>query len=354
MSVMSESKKTTRKKKNYPNAYISSFCKELAIIIKSGISVTDGILLLSDEEKDKEKRKTLLEIMNNIENGGNLHIALESTGLFPDYAIEMIEIGEQTGRIEPVLFSLAKYYDRQAQIKRNIKSAVVYPSILVVMLLTVVFVLIIKVLPIFNDVFAQLGTSMSPIAVAMMNFGNVVSNCSLYIILAVLIIALIICVLTRIAKTKAVILKLVYNMRIYRLMSSARFASALSMTLSSGLNIDESLEMSQKLVKNPVINSRIADCQSKMQEGESFANAVVETGIFTSVYSRMIAIGFKTGHVDSVMEDIAEKSEESLDAQIEKSISRFEPTLVIIMSVIVGLILLSVMLPLMGIMTAIG
>ena len=140
-----------------------------------------------------------------------------------------------------------------------------------------------------------------------------------------------------------------------KLIASSRLADALVMTLSSGMNIDDSLDMATRLVPGTVMQEKIMQCKREMLlESKSFADASLSSGLFAPLYCRMIAVGFRTGSIDPVMEEVARRSAEQVDDKIEAMLNRIEPTLVIIMSVMVGLILLSVMLPLMSIMSAIG
>lgn len=128
----------------------------------------------------------------------------------------------------------------------------------------------------------------------------------------------------------------------------------MALTMSAGLDTDQSLEMVGRLVNNAAMEQKIKQCRSMIGEGTSFSDALAETGIFTSMYSRMITIGYKTGSVDRVLEKISLGYEEEVDNRINNLITVLEPTLVIILSIVVCMILLSVMMPLMGIMSSIG
>lgn len=134
----------------------------------------------------------------------------------------------------------------------------------------------------------------------------------------------------------------------------ARFASAMSLMLSSGLDIDQALHMSEELVNNQTMKAKIAGMKELVAQGASFADGLVEMKVFSGVYASMLSVGFKTGAVDTVMKKIAQRYEEEINQRISALISVLEPTLIAILSVIVGMILLSVMLPLMGIMSSIG
>ena len=126
------------------------------------------------------------------------------------------------------------------------------------------------------------------------------------------------------------------------------------MMLSSGLDVDQSLDMAANLVDDIKTQEKISRMKQQMAQGASFAEALLETQLFSSVYARMITVGFKTGSADAVMKKIADRYEEEIDETISKLLGVLEPTLVAVLSVIVGMILLSVMLPLMGIMSSIG
>ena len=128
----------------------------------------------------------------------------------------------------------------------------------------------------------------------------------------------------------------------------------MAMTMSSGMDVDESLEMAANLTGNPIVSERIGRCRELMAQGESFEDAITSSKVLPLLYCRMITIGIRTGSADTVMSEIARRTEEQSNDRIESVVSKVEPTLVIIMSVIVGLILLSVMLPLVNVMSSIG
>ena len=127
----------------------------------------------------------------------------------------------------------------------------------------------------------------------------------------------------------------------------------MALTLSSGLNPERSLELVTALNDDPVFDGKLARCQEAVNEGEDLSQALFHAGMFTGVYARMASIGAKTGSMDQVMEQIADLYQDDIDTRMNNMLAVLEPTLVIMLSLIVGVILLSVMLPLMGIMSGI-
>ncbi len=344
--------------KTLSGPYLSSLCMELSLVMKAGISLNEGLSMLKDDETDKQKQEMLSSLFEKVDTGVALHVAMEESNCFPKYVVDMIEIGEKTGRTESVLRALSEHYDRQEQISKSIKNAVVYPAVLMLMLLLVIIVLITRVLPIFNDVFNQLGAQMSPVALSLMNFGKGLSKYSFIIFGVIAAIALIAFIISLVpswrSKASALYNKMTASRGLNKRIASARFASAMAMTLASGLDTDESLDMVERITDNASMKSKIDNCRKLMAQSEPFVDAISKSDIFSSLYCRMLSVGFKTGTADTVMSEIARRSEADVDENIERVINRVEPTLVIIMSLIVGLILLSVMLPLMGIMSTIG
>ena len=160
--------------------------------------------------------------------------------------------------------------------------------------------------------------------------------------------------LTRTEKGRHLAGKLGHRFRHFREIAdcsdSCRFAGAMALALKSGLTPQRGLEFSRNLIEDPFYLERIDQCCAEIEQGTEFSGALVKTKVFTGVYARMTAIAGKSGMMDEVMEQIADRCEEELREHITSFLAVLEPTLVIILSVIVGIILLSVMLPLLGIM----
>nr|WP_317282124.1 type II secretion system F family protein [uncultured Sellimonas sp.] len=344
--------------KHLTNTELTTFCSQFAMILRSGISSLEGLSIMADDTPEGEGKKLLTDMLHEMEQTGSLHQTLVSSGVFPDYLCHMVEIGEQSGRLDDVMESLGQHYKREEEISQSIKSAVAYPLVMLGMMLVVVFILIIKVLPVFNKVFEQLGTGLTGVSGAILNLGNSLGHYSIvFLLLAVVISALVIYFVFS-SQGRKHLTKFSRNFFLTRKLNEkiacSRFASGMYLSLCSGLDTDQSLEMVARLVEHPVLQEKIKNMQELMIQGMSFADALTKTNLFSGIYSRMISIGFKAGAMDEVMKQISEQYDAEITTQISTLISRLEPTLVAILSIIVGMILLSVMLPLMGIMSNIG
>ncbi len=345
-------------KKMLSSTEIASFCEQTALILNAGITPAEGMEIMLTDSKNPESREIIQSIYDVCNGGDSFYHAVETSGVFPDYVLNMIAIGEESGRLDEVLASLSHYYEREETINSNIKNAISYPVIMIIMMLLVIIVLLTKVLPIFNQVFIQLGSEMNPISKSFMSIGSTISHSSVIILLFLILCFVAYLFFFKTKKGHYFYIKFVSSFPLtrdfYEKIASGRFASGMALTLSSGIDAYSSLELVSKLVDNKIMQDKIRACKSFIEEGSNFSEALTNSSIFNNLYSRMVAIGSRTGNIDIVMDKIAQNYEKETDTKIYSMISIMEPTLVIILSFIVGFILLSVILPLMGIMSSIG
>ncbi len=335
---------------------LSIFASQLSMLVKGGISLYDAMSLLADNAQSHEQTKALYEkIKSELSQGYSFGEVLEQTEAFPFYFVQMIKIGESSGRLEEVLASLGVYYEKSEYISQSIKSATRYPIIIIFVLLIVLSVIITKVLPVFSGVYEQLGVSMTGISRVLLSFGDFLNKYGLIIlaVLAALIAAAV--VFFRTPKGEAFGQRLyensVFTRNIAKQSAVGKFAYAFSMCISSGMNIDEALDMANTLVESNKISASINSLKQLMSGGESFVSALSKTDIFSPVYVGMIQVGIKTGMLDVSMKNVADRYSIQTDERISHAISVIEPTLVIIISVVIGLLLLAVMLPLINVMS---
>ncbi|MGN0377210.1 MAG: type II secretion system F family protein [Suilimivivens sp.] len=347
-----------KKNRLLSNTEIASFCRQTALIIKAGITPAEGMEILMHDTVNKEGKELLEQISVSCKRGNPLFQALEDTGVFPDYVIKLISLGEESGNTDDVLISLAEYYEREENISESIKSAVTYPLIMIVMMFVVIIVLIVKVLPIFKQVFVQLGTQMSPLASSLLALGNTLSKYSLVI---TTIFFAVIVVFVFFYKTPGGRVKLQHFLTsfpltkgFYEKVAAGRFASGMYLAFTSGMDTYRSLDMIADIVENEEMHRKIDLCKEEMRKDSDLPQALAKAEIFSNLYSRMVSVGFRSGSVDLVMKQIAKNYDDETQKQLNHIISIIEPTLVIVLSLIVGLILMSVLLPLMGIMSSIG
>lgn len=332
-------------KPKFTNIELSFFCDQLAMVLASGISAFEGFTLMAEDSESEQERALLTKILSHLENGCSLYESLSNAGYFPAYLLQMVQIGEETGKVDEVFASLALHYQRENSIRHSIRHALTYPLIMTAMMLLVVLVLLTKVMPIFNQVFIQLGSEMTGLAGILVSFGNRLSQ-SVFITLSIIIFLALTIYLCR----KRIVHHIPFTKTLYEKIAACRFASAMALTLGSGLNTVHALELVFQLNEDKDFEEKLLRCKEFFENGEDLSKALLHSRIFTGLYARMASIGEKSGTLEQSMQKIADSYQEDSDQQINQLLSVIEPTLVITLSLIVGVILLSVMFPLIGIM----
>ena len=340
------------------NSETSRLCRGLSLLLHAGIGLAEGVYLLAQEE-EKPVRELLTDLGNRMDRGAPLSDAMEESGVFTVHVTGMVRIGEETGRMEETLDALAEYYEQRVRTARQIKNALAYPSLILLLMLAVIAVLLVKVLPVFDAVYASLGSGLTGLSGALLELGQVLRRGLpvLLVLLAAFAGAVLLyarCVPFR-EKVTAWYLHRFGDRGVARAFNNARFARGLAMGLSSGLPLEEAVTLSGNLLWDiPDAAARCETCSQALAAGESLSAAMSAAGLLTPARSRMLTVGLRGGSADRVMEDVADQMMEDAEAALENTVSRIEPAMVLAASLLVGVILLSVMLPLMNIMSTIG
>ena len=329
---------------------LSSFCGQMGMLLHSGISTAEGLHILCDESKTDADRQILTPLIHSVEENGSLSRALDESGIFPSSMT-----GEETGCLDEIMESLSFHYEQEEEISGQIRSAVTYPLLMLGMMAVVILVLLIKVLPVFQQVFNQMGMEMNGISRGLLNAGNVISRySSVFLILAAVLIG---CILffSLTEKGHSQLRKMAIHLPFFReipvAMDYSRLTQGLSLGLRSGLSPETSLELTKDLISQPVILERLRKASSILDSGETFSRALTESGLFGGMEGRLITISFYSGSSDETFRRLSRQyTERSIDL-ISQAVSIVEPTIVILLSLLVGLVLLSVMMPLLGILS---
>ena len=341
------------------NQYLPIFCRELYQLVRSGIPLAEGLGMLREDETDPDIRSWLDTLCRSTEEGMPLASALRETGAFPAYMTDMVALAEQTGRLEDVLLSLQRHYDRQLRMAADIRGAIAVPVTLFAVMVAVVILLVTQVLPIFDKVFAQLGVRMGAVATGMMNAGAVLAKAGTGIAVVLVVIAaaaLVVALVPALREKFTVWFRRRFGGRgVLGQMAVSRFASSMSMAVASGLSMEESVELSAKLCGGAKeIDEKTEQCRKDIEEGGSPADALAKSGLFSSRDCRLLKLAEQTGSLPDTLEDLAQRQEDESLRRIDRTVGAIEPAIVVITSALAGVILLSVMLPLMGLLSTIG
>lgn len=331
------------------------FTSQMAMILKSGFSIYQGIEMIEEEIENKNIKDVLLEVSKNLNNQLCFSEALESTSAFDDYMVNLIKVGETSGNLDDVMESLSNYYLRIDDITDKLKQALTYPIILVMMMTVVVGIIAFKVLPIFSDVLKDLGSDLSTYANVFMNFGKIFSVICFIILSLVILVAIVAYGYQKITKNNILsnfVQKSFFTKKLSQALNKAQITYALSLFVSSGYDLQEAMKFIPKLVNDKQLHDRLEQCNDDLKQGANFADIVKKYQIYQGVELNMIQVGFKTGQIDITLKKLSDNFEDKVSDAIDHFLNIIEPTIVTLLSLIVGIVLVSVMLPLISIMSS--
>lgn len=337
---------------------LSAFAEQLSMILHSGISVLEGVMIMRDDMPSGQGKEILGRVYESLEETGDLAGSLRSAEVYPEYFVKMAAIGERSGTLEDVMASLSEYYGRQAALMRSIRDALTWPLVLLGMLFAVLIVLMTQVMPVFREVFEQLGIEMTGISSAVFRISGALQHISVAVLVLVILLVIGSLIALRTDQGRARIISIVTKLppgrNVSRLLSCSRFSKALSLALHSGLDMGESFELASGLTDHPEFQKSVARAGELMEQGSDLAESLREAGIITGLNARMVSIGFRTGSAETALDRISAGCQDDADARIQAMVNALEPVLTAALSLLTGLILVSVMLPLLSVMSNIG
>ena len=334
---------------------LSIFTRQFSVMIDAGLPLVQCLEILAQQQENKYFQQTLLQVRQDVEEGSTLAGAMSRhPKVFDQLYSNMVEAGETGGILDLILQRLSTFIEKIVKLKRDIISAMIYPAAVVLLAIVAVAVIMIVVIPQFQNIFMGLlgpGEQLplpTRIVVGISNF--LASWGGLAVLLVIIGAALAIRFYYRTPNGRKNIDRLVLKIPILgdilRKIAVARFSRTLSTLLSSGVPILQSLEITARTSGNVIIEEAIVKVRAGVERGESFVDPLKATEVFPHMVAQMIGIGEQTGALDAMLGKIADFYEQEVDAAIANLLTLIEPLLIGFLGVTIGAIVIAMYLPL--------
>lgn len=342
-----------RSKSQLSNETLSALCRQLAMLLRAGFPLSQGLELLGQDAETSAQRQLFGTLQELEQQKGNLSDALEAAGLFPEYMRRMVHLGEEAGRLDDVMASLADHYDREASLRDSVRGAVIYPLVMLGMLLVILAALLTRVMPVFDQVFAQLGTRLTGVSRMLMELGQGLRGGGIALaVTAAVLAAGALWLRSRPQVLYRVLRAIPWSRNICEKTALCRLAGALALGISSGLSSRYTLELAEELIRDPDFRRRLTLAEKELDASGDLTAALRGAGILAGAHSHLALVGSRTGRLDDAFSRIAEECRVEADHAAASAIALIEPTLVAVLSVLVGVVLLSVLTPMLGALAA--
>lgn len=333
---------------------IGSMCLALSHFFHAGIPTGEALALLLEEETHPGYRGLLQSMAQQADEGIALSVILKNTGCFPAYVSTLVAVGEKTGKVEEALAALSQYYTQQAQRKQQLRTSLLYPAALLAVLIAVTVILLVWVMPVFAQVYGQLGITLTGTAGWLLALGQGLGQAlpGICLFLGLLLIFFLI------PGLRKPVLQLWQNRRghrgVYGSVNTARFVQGLSMAVNSGMTAQEAALLGTSLSDSKAFRAQCQTCLKALDKGHSLPRALGEAELLTPADRRLLESGIRSGQTASVISDLATRLAERSQAAIDRLVGWIEPLMVAAACILIGGVLLSVLVPLANLMQAIG
>lgn len=342
-----------------PKEELIIFTRQLALIIDSDVSMFEGLALIKDKTDHQGMKEVIEAILKDLHMGKSLGESLKSfEGTIPSFIINMINIGEQSGDLTSTLNQVADAYERELETTTKVRSAVTYPIILSVLMLGVILLLVLQVLPMFNEILQSLGGEMPDLTRGIIAISLFIGSYLWLLILIIVALVLGVIFYKRTDKGQAYFDKLAFTLPIIKdinaSLSAVRFSRNLAVLVRSGISMSIGMEMIEPIMNNQYVEARITEARKALNQGSPADRVIESLDLFPWILVKLFSVAETTGHMDAMLDKAADVMEKETDARLERLTTVIEPILIIFLSAIIGVILLSVILPIISIMNAIG
>ena len=339
-------------KKQISGEALSNFCRQLSVIIMSGVNVLKGLEILGEQTSDKNLKKEINRIYLEVQKGKTIAEAMDSRDtLMPKLLISMVATGEASGNLDVVLRSMSIFYEKDHRIRQKIKSAAVYPVVMAVMAVGLMVFFFNFLLPQLVSLITSNGGQLpllTRIVIAISAFT------SRYFLLITAVSAGILIIFSIYLKTPGGRLnrdKLIFKVpllgEVIRAVTTMRFSRTTHILIKSGLPLLQGLEYVKQNVNNALAEKAVDYAIEGLQRGESLAVNLAKAKYFDPMATQMFAIGEETGELEQILEEMADYYNHESDAGFERLLALVEPLMLIIIGGIVSTVIISVMLPMM-------
>lgn len=338
-----------KKHKKLKAKQLAAFCRELSTLLASGVTLVRALDIISEQEgMNKDERDIYKDVLQDLKRGISLSDAMESKECFPDLMIGMIRSGEGSGNLDLVTQRLSIQYEKDYKLTQQVKSAMTYPCILLVLCVVIVILIVTFILPQFQSLFDQM-ESLPMITNILIAVSNFLVQKWYIALLAVAVIVALIRIIVGIPSVRRGVDWLKVHMwgfgKLFKVVYTARFARTLSSLYSSGMPLVSAVGVAAKTIGNGYVESQFDEVITMVRGGVPLSQGLREVDGLLKKLSSTILVGEESGRLDVMLDSIAETLESDAEQATKRMVTLLEPILIIFMALIVGCIMIGVMLP---------
>ena len=337
----------------------SIFCRQFVSIISAGVSIINALEMMRDQTENRTLKKALGEVYEDVLKGESMAGAMKKhSRVFPSMLCNMVEAGEASGSMEVAFERMAVQFEKENKLKQSVKKAMIYPIVLLVVMVGVLFLMMIWVIPNFMGMFAELDTELPPITQAVVNMSDFVIA-KWWLIL--LVVAAAIALFKAYAASPSgkfvlggIALKIPVFGKLQTKSECARLGRTLCTLLGAGVPMMDAIEITGRSMENVRYKKAMMDAKDQVMRGMALSRPLKTCGLFPPMVVHMVSIGEETGNIETMLENVANYYEDDVQVATEQVMALMEPMIIVVMAFVVGVLIMAIMQPMLTLYESIG
>jgi type IV pilus assembly protein PilC len=350
---------TGKRKKKVSLRDLSVFNRQLSVMFNAGLPVTQGLAILANQQKNKYFAEAITDIRKDVEGGSNLSNALKKyPDIFNELYSSMVQAGEASGNLDTILLRLSQYIESMHKLIGKVKSAMAYPIAVLVIAVVITAIIMVKVVPVFEDMFKNLGAALPVPTQVVMAISHFVQKNFFYIVGVIVAIALGMRAYNNTFKGRRVFDRIKLKAPVFGNLilkaGMARITRTMETLLNSGVEIIEAMTITAKTAGNSIIEDAVLKSRSSVQEGKPLGESWEEQTLFPYMVTQMVAVGEQTGALSSMLAKIADFYDEEVNQAVDALVALMEPIMILVLGGLVGGIIIAMYMPMFDIIGKVG
>lgn len=339
--------KAKRSVKKFKTKDLAFNCRQLSAMLTSGLTLVKALDILAREQPSEAAKAVWQDIYENVQKGESFSAALEMhSGTFPQFLISMVNAGESSGSLDVIMQRMSDHYAKENKMNNTVKSAMMYPMILLILSIVIVIGMFTFIMPTFVDMFEDPST-MPTLTKAMLAISDFMKKRWYILIGIVVVLVFVIRYLLKIPSFRLKFDKMLIKGpgfgKLIVTIYTARFARTMSSLYSSGIPMVECLERASSILGNSYIDEKFEKVIDEVKQGAALSSAIQRTEIFDSMFCSIIYVGEESGALDDILTKTSDYYEEESDSAVQRLVAMLEPLMIIVLGIMVGLIVASVL-----------
>lgn len=329
---------------------IAVFCRQFYVMLDSGLSIGKALNILIEQCEKPKLREALIGVNGELKRGETLASSMRKRkDVFPNLLISMIDAGERSGNLDIILKRMAEYYEKETKIRGKIKSAMIYPIVLGVVAIIAITFILTFVMPTFVQMFEENNVDLPMSTKMVLGTSKMLGK---YGIIIFLILVTAIILFGKYLKSEegqyklsSINLKIPVIKKLTQKIIVSRFTRTMGIVSSSGMSLVTSIEIVASVVGNKIAEKELLKVKEKVLKGEGLGDSIMNIKIFPPMLASMVKIGEEAGSLDSILDKTADFYDDELEREIKTATALIEPSMIVLMGIIIGFLLISILTP---------